>query len=144
MRTSGTRTRAVRRIAADPTSTALLLAGPSAFELWPGARSVQERPGHVVVDADPAPVEVRAFPPKRTPTSYVTRFTCSGPGVPTVDGELVLAYVPGGAVPTTHAALVLVSQGIEGSAFDERRLQAVAQAFLDNLAVAAEARSTAA
>ena len=48
--TRSTRTRVSRRIAADPTSTALLLAGPTAVDLWPGARRVAEGDGLVVVD----------------------------------------------------------------------------------------------
>ena len=86
------RTRCSRRIAADPTSTALLLAGPSAMELWPGVRRVAAVEGGMVVEtrlpARPhAAATVRALPPHRTPTSYVTRFAWEGPGLPATSGR---------------------------------------------------------
>lgn len=150
--TSGpaTRTRVTRRIAADPTSTALLLAAPAAFELWPGVRRVADVGGRVVVETDlaqerTAAASVRALPPKRTPTSYVSRFEWAGPGLPTTAGELTLGYAPtGDGEVGTHAALVLDSAGLEGSALDRRALEAMATGFLANLARAAEQRSHAA
>jgi hypothetical protein len=143
-----TRTRVTRRIAADPTSTALLLAGPTAFELWPGVRRVADVGGRVVVETDlptqgTAAVSVRALPPRRTPTSYVSRFEWVGPGLPETTAELTLAYAPGadGEV-STHAALVLDSAGFE--LLDAKALTAMAEDFLANLARAAERRSHAA
>ena len=66
------RTSVSRRIAADPTSTALLLAGSTAIELWPGLRRVAEVSGRVVVETDirdlARAASVRALPPQRTPT----------------------------------------------------------------------------
>lgn len=147
---AATRTRVTRRIAADPTSTALLLAGPTAFELWPGVRRVADVSGRTVVETDLTPeravaASVRALPPRRTPTAYVTRFEWAGPGLPATTGELTLGYAPsadGGL--GTHAALVLDSAGLESSALDGRALEAMARGFLDNLARAAELRSHAA
>lgn len=154
-----TRTRAVRRIGADPASTALLLAGPAALELWPGVRRVGEVAGRALVEADlgPAPegsaapaslstaASVRALPPQRTPTSFVTRFAWTGPGLPVTEGTLTLAYAPGAdGAPTTHAALTLDSEGLEASRTDARGLQAMADGFLANLARAAESRNRAA
>src|SRR3982751_2102172 len=94
-----TRTRVTRRIAADPTSTALLLAGPTALELWPGVRRVAVVGGRTVVETELpaqrlAASSVRALPPRRTPTAYVTRFEWAGPGLPETTGELTLAYAP--------------------------------------------------
>ena len=126
MASSTTRTRVTRRIAADPTSTALLLAGPAAVELWP------------------QPASVRALPPRRTPTSYVTRFEWSGPGLPTTTAELTLAYVPGAAVPSTAAALLLHSPDPDGSRADAASLTTLAEEFLANLALTAERRASAA
>jgi hypothetical protein len=147
---AATRTRVTRRIAADPTSTALLLAGPTAFELWPGVRRVADVSGRTVVETDLTPeravaASVRALPPRRTPTAYVTRFEWAGPGLPATTGELTLGYAPSadGALGT-HAALVLDSAGLESSALDGRALEAMARGFLDNLARAAELRSHAA
>lgn len=145
------RTQVSRRIAADPTSTALLLAGPTAFELWPGLRRVAEVSGRVVVEADlpqgARAVSVRALPPQRTPTSYLTRFEWAGPGLPATSGELRLSYAPaeqGGAAAATHAELVLTSSGFEGTALRAGELEAMARGFLANLGEAAELRNRAA
>jgi hypothetical protein len=151
---TATRTRVIQRIAADPTSTALLLAGPTAFELWPGVRRIAEVSGRMVVETDIrthaapdrlAAASVRALPPRRTPTSYVTRFEWAGPGLPETTGELTLGYAPTAAGDVgTHASLVLHSSGFEGSALDVMALEAMARGFLANLARAAETRSRAA
>lgn len=157
-----TRTRVVRRICAEPTSTALLLAGPTALELWPGVRRVGEVGGRVLVEAALGPVgdptdptdptnapataaSVRALPPLRTPTAFVTRFAWTGPGLPVTEGTLTLAYAPGAdGTPSTSAVLVLDSTGLAGSRIDAAALSAMAEEFLDNLARAAEERSRAA
>ena len=145
-----TRTRVTRRIAADPTSTALLLAGPTAFELWPGVRRVAEVGGRMVVETDLTPerlaaASVRALPPQRTPTSYVTRFEWTGTGLPTTSAELVLGYAPTAEGDVgTHAALVLDSSDFEDTGMTASQLEAMARGFLENLARAAELRSHAA
>ena len=148
-----TRTRVTRRIGADPTSTALLLAGPAALELWPGVRRVGEVGGRALVEAEltdegdrvPTAASVRALPPRRTPTSYVTRFAWTGPGLPVTEGELTLAYAPGAeGAPCTSAALTLDSVGVAASRLDVAGLAAMAEGFLSNLARAAESRSRAA
>lgn len=155
------RTRVTRRIRADPTSTALLLAAPAALELWPGVRRVGEVAGRALVEAE-LPVQtrrrllsaphtaphtaatVRALPPRRTPTAYVLRFEWSGPGLPPTTGELTLAYLAGDATPATAASLRLDSADVEGSRVGGDALTEMAEGFLANLAVAAERRSTAA
>ena len=151
-----TRTRVVRRICADPTSTALLLAGPAALELWPGVRRVGDVGGRALVEAEldvaraqrervATAASVRAQPPRRTPTSFVTRFAWTGPGLPITDGVLTLAYAPGAdGTPSTHAALELDSRGVAESRLDASSLTAMAEGFLANLARAAESRSRAA
>jgi hypothetical protein len=141
---TATRTRLEQPIAADPTSTALLLAGPTAMELWPGVRRVGVSSGRVVVETElgdqPAAASVRALPPKRTPTSFVTRFEFVGPGLPATNAELTLSYAPEG----TLAELVLTSSGFDGTVLDEATLTEHARGFLANLARAAELRSCAA
>lgn len=142
-------TRVTRTIAADPTSTALLLAGPAALELWPGVRRLGEVGGRALVEAhldqSLAAAAVKALPPRRTPTAFVTRFQWTGPGLPATDGELVLAYAPAAdGAAMTHAALVLDSTGLGGSRLDAPTLRRMATGFLDNLAEAAESRSDAA
>lgn len=145
------RTRVARQIDADPTSTALLLAGPTALDLWPGLRRVGEAGGRLLVEAElagapplPAAATVRAEPPRRTPTSYVTTFAWTGPGLPMTRGELVLHYAPGALRPGTTAQLTLDSEGVEASRVSPQDLEQMATAFLGNLAAAAEARCHAA
>jgi hypothetical protein len=147
--TSGpARTRITRRISADPTSTALLLAGPAAVELWPGLRRVGESAGRVDVEAEldgvPMSATVRARPPKRTPTSYVTQFDFVGSGVPRTAGQLTMAYAPGSSGPATLAVLTLERDADPVGAIDGVLLERMAARFLDNLAHAAEDRSRAA
>lgn len=143
------RTRVTRRIDADPTGTALLLAGPAACDLWPGVRRVAEVAGRVLVETElardrPVAASVTAQPPRRTLRAYVSTFAFTGPGLPRTEAELVLGYAPtGGGEVGTHAALVLVSS-FEGSDVDGQTLQQMARGFLDNLATAAEARNRAA
>ncbi len=141
-----TRIEAHQRIVADPASTALLLAGPTALELWPGVRRVGEVGGRVLVEmTGPAPTaaSVTARPPRRTPTAFVTRFAWTGPDLPVTEGVLTLTYAPGDSSPTTRASLVLDSDGLEASRLDERALVSMAEQFLANLAQAAEARRAA-
>jgi hypothetical protein len=138
-------TRTARAIAADPTSTALLLTGPAALELWPGVRRVGSAGPHALVEADlpstrRTAATVRALPPQRTPTAFVTRFVWSGPDLPGTSGELRLTYA--GPAGGTHAELVLDSEA-GGSDLDDADLQALADGFLENLSQAAEDRSTA-
>lgn len=149
-------TRVVRRIAADPTSTALLLAGRTAVELWPGVRRVGEVGGLTLVETELPPAghttaaTVRALPPERTRTSFVARFGWSGPALASTTGTLTLAYAPtADGQLLTCAALELDSDasdsdGPGAGALDPGRLRALAEGFLANLAAAAESRSRAA
>lgn len=151
---SVTRLRVTRRIGADPTSTALLLAGPTALELWPGVRRVGDVAGRALVETALAPAEgdrfpsaasVTAHPPRRTATAFVTRFAWTGPDLPVATGVLTLTYGPGGhGTPSTGAELLLDVQDLEGSRLDAAALTAMAEGFLRNLARAAEQRRRAA
>lgn len=146
---TATRTRVSQHIEAEPTSTALLLAGPTAIDLWPGLRRVAEVSGRVVVETDlperAAAASVRALPPQRTPTSYLTRFEWAGPGLPATSAQLTLAFETGpGGEPGTRAELLLLGSGFAGTVLDEATLTAMAQGFLANLAHAAESRNRAA
>jgi hypothetical protein len=141
-------TRVTRRISADPTSTALLLAGPTAVDLWPDVRRVGESAGRVLVEAQigeaTVAATVRARPPRRTPTSYVTVFEFVGGAVPLTAGELTLTYAPGTSGPATWAVLSLDPADDEPGVLAGGRLDRMAEDFLDNLAHAAEERSRAA
>lgn len=151
-----------RRIGADPSSTALLLAGPSAVDLWPGVERIVQADGKGFVEAElrlvpPAAdgkplrtaASITARPPKRTPTSFVTSFTWSGADLPGTTGELTLTYGPAAAgpedatVPSTDARLVLDAAGLEDSPLDADALQEMAEGFLANLATVAEERRAA-
>lgn len=141
------RVRADRRIAADPTSTALLLASPAALELWPGVRRVGSMNDRVLVEARippqrrPVAATVRVEPPHRTPTSFVTRFDWSGPNLPPICGELTLSYAAGEALPYTDAVLTLDSRAADRGVLSGQALRTAAAGFLDNLAALAEART---
>ena len=141
-------TRVTRRISAEPTSTALLLAGPTAVDLWPDVHRVGESAGRVAVEAELDGVAlaatVRARPPKRTPTSYVSQFEFVGSDVPFTEGRLTLTYGPGSSGPATWAVLTLERDASRPGAVDGARLERMAHQFLDNLARAAEERSRAA
>jgi len=84
------RLHASRHIDADPTSIALLLAGPGARELWPASTVAVE-------------------PPHRTPTGFVARFSWTGPDLPPASGVLRLTPAPGAhGTPSTSAELSVV------------------------------------
>jgi hypothetical protein len=150
----GARTRVTRRIAADPSSTALLLAGPAALELWPGVTRVATLGGtdqRILVDAEipqqrrSTAATVLVLPPRRTPTSYVLGFEWSGPVLPLTTGELALSYAPGSeSGPSTLAVLTLDSSELLDSALSPDVIRSLAEAFLANLAALAESRSSAA
>ncbi|HEV2890276.1 MAG TPA: hypothetical protein VGX28_07840 [Frankiaceae bacterium] len=141
--------RVERRIAADPTGTALLLAGQTALDLWPGVtRLAPAPPGHVLVEARvpalrarAARVAVQAAPPRRLPTSYVTAFRFAG-DLPATEGTVTLTRSWSGERPATTAELALTWEG--GDARLAAALRAMAHGFLANLADAAEERSFAA
>ncbi len=133
-----------RRISADPTSTALLLAGPTAVDLWPGSRRVGEIDGRLLVESDAptgtAEVSVRAWPPRRTPIAFVVRFTFQGSAgepVPTVKGTLTLRY---DAAQSTRAELAME---LDAPLEVLEWVHARGQTFLANLASAAEHRAVA-
>jgi hypothetical protein len=134
----------------------LLLAGATALDLWPGVTRVGGETGALLVDASvpslaprPARVCVRALPPRRLPTSYVTRFAFTGDGLPETEGTLTLAYLASDVAPVaTSAALTLSWASADAASAEHRRVaaafHAMAEGFLANLALAAEERSDAA
>lgn len=158
-----------RRIAADPTSAALLLAAPTAVALWPGVRRVEVAagPGPAATDrlevevelpaalagADPGSPEhtvavVHARPPRRTPTSFVLRFGFAADPLPPTRGSLTLRYADqpvsgvAGGPPETDAVLRLDLPADPAAAGEP--LTAMARDFLANLGALAERRARAA
>ncbi len=122
-----------RVIAADPTSAALLLAGSTAFDLWPGMTPR---------------VEVHALRPQRLRAAYVTGFDVTGEGLPDTAGTVMLSYVVSDDAPVATAAALSLRWTPDGSAVERARMtaafRAMADAFLANLAAVAEERSDAA
>jgi hypothetical protein len=142
--------RVERVIAADPTGTALLLAGQTALDLWPGVTRLSEvGAGPLVVEAvvpalrrSAARVSVSAGPPRRLVTSYVTTFRFSGDGLPTTDGTVTLTRSSASVHAATDAVLTLSWEGSDVRV--TAAFHAMADGFLANLAAAAEERSYAA
>jgi hypothetical protein len=134
-----------RRIAAEPASLALLLAGPTAIELWPGARPVGDFGDRLTVEADlpdggSSEVQLQALPPRRTPTSFVIRFEYSGVGIPRTAGTITLTSQGNGS---SRVQLVLRWEGgIDRLIREDTERKAAS--FLATLATAAEQRSSAA
>ena len=140
-----------RVIVADPTSTALLLAGPAAVELWPGVHRLGPGLVEACVPAlvpHGARVRVRALPPRRQPTAYLTCFAFAGDGLPPTEGSVTLAYAVADGVPVATGATVELSYPAPGGPAERVRVaaafRAMAAGFLANLAAAAEARADAA
>ena len=139
--------RAERRIAADPTSVTLLLAGPGAVDLWPGSQRDSAADGRLRVDAEipergVREILVRVDAPQRTPVAYVLRFVAEQPELSLhVDGELTLAY---DGPDATLASIVLEISTVQPST-PARLAMATdsARAFLGNLARAAESAAAA-
>lgn len=129
-----------RRVATDPTSTALMLAGPSAFELWPGIEPVGETEGHLHLAVpgvdDDVRVDVELLAPSRTATGFVLRFAGQGNNRE-VPGELRLHAASDGDFQTD--AELWLGYPDDGPAADEVRR--MAERFLVNLMSAVEARS---
>jgi hypothetical protein len=119
-----------RTIAADPTSTALLVAGPTAAEQW----------------SHPA-ASLRVQTPWRTPTDYVSRVVISTPGLPDVSGLLTLGYVPSiDGLSRTAASLRLDYAAVPGADATAiaTEIREIADNLLATLTTLAEERASAA
>jgi len=134
-----------RRIPGDATSAALLLSGPRALDLWPGLHQVHTAPGRYAalspVGDDPlAPVVVRADPPQRTATAYLTRFHVTGNRLPQASGQLRVRSSWHAGQPGTDVEVSIAGDGW-GPALHQQMSTAV-EGFLDNLAHATGGNST--
>ena len=121
------RTAVTRTICADPTSTALLLGGPTALERWSR------------ID-----VTVRLQSPWRTPTAYVSRVVVSATGLPDAVGLLTLAYDGADSGPVRTAAALRLDWVAPDAVAIGAQLRDVAESLLDALAAVAEERAFAA
>lgn len=140
--------RSSRHIASDPTSTALLLSGPTALDLWPRLQRVQDAPGQyvalgAVAEGALGPVLVRSDLPRRTATAYVTRFSVEGEQVPQAAGELLVRGSWANDQPGANVEVWLASDGWDSRI--QHYVSKAVEAFLDNLANvgSAPARATA-
>ncbi len=129
---------AERRIAADPGSVALLLTGPAAGQLWPGAVRVQAAPARLqlrtrVPGRGKVDAEVTVGAPRTMPTSYRAEFRVDSDQLPPIRGRLDLSYDTSLAPARTRASLEFDYGGDHPD-----RLRRLAQAYLDNIAQAAE------
>lgn len=160
-----------RTIAADPTSTALLLASPSAAEIFPEA-TVEETheglevafrvPEVAVRRPEPAagtseePVAVRRTlrmrPPHRTPTAYVLHGELRDEGRPTIEGVLTLEYAqeqhrddqPRSCTAATLETFFVPDAAVGDPAALRQLLESMCASALERLAALAEERSRAA
>jgi hypothetical protein len=157
-----TKVTATRIVPADPASTALLLAGPSALEFWPGISRVTGLLSPLSADADLAGEEhrrlvIRSQPPRRTPTAYVTSFSVDADGLPSASGTLRVTrqgWGTGRAEPDMHrpgsgtadlgtdvtTVRLELTTMVDYDKSVEQEIAARAAAFLDNLAAFAEGR----
>jgi hypothetical protein len=163
---------ATRIVRADPASTALLLAGPSALDFWPGLSRESGLLSPVSARAALAGDQhrrlvIRSQPPRRTPTAYVTAFAVEADGLPTASGTLRVTRqgwvsdgeADGVAVPTPTPAEYATDRSLDTIAdvaairlelrtevdYDEaveQEIAAAAATFLDNLAAFASGNST--
>jgi hypothetical protein len=139
---------ATRTIPSDPASTALLLAGPSALSFWPGVGHVDgvlsPLSANTAIAGSARRLVVRAEPPRRTPTAYVTSFRVEAEGLPTASGVLRITRhgwvgeVVTDASPDPHAARASVrlelSTDVDYDAGVEEAITQSANLFLDNVA----------
>jgi hypothetical protein len=125
-----------RSVLADPSSVALVLAGPAARELWPQAddRPASQRPV-ALVNAPPT-TAVTVDPPRRTGVGFLTRMLVRA-GAPTVAaGRLTIRPAAGGGC---EIALVLTTTGDRAG-----ELRRDVDRYLDNLVRVSLERSSAA
>jgi len=130
-------TRVTRRISADPTSVALLLADPTTAELWPRLsrlESAETGDDLVGIEVGSIAAGLRVLPPRRTPTAFVLRFDVDTVEQVHVEGRLELTHTDSDAL-ATDAVLELRA---------EHDLADDAAEFLRRVAIAAEKRATAA
>ena len=119
-----------RTVAADPSSVALVLAGPAARELWPQrTRRLVD-----VVDSRRSELVVDVEPPRRTGVGFSTAVVVRGD-----DG-----VVAGGRLTITPAVDAGCTVQLALTAADEvaGAVQRDARAYVDNLAAISRARSS--
>lgn len=119
-----------RDVAADPSSVALVLAGPAARELWPQRA---RRPVDLV-DPQRRTLSVDVEPPRRTGVGFTTTVVVRGD-----DG-----VVAGGRLTITPAVDAGCTVQLALTAADEVAgvVQRDARAYVDNLAAISLARSS--
>ena len=127
-----------RPIQADPSSVALVLAGPAARELWP---SRSDRLVGVVAPQRPA-LSVAVDPPGRTGVGFTARVRVHG--ADTVVGAGRLIILPTAEAGDTEPAGCEVRLSLEAAEEVAERLRRDAVRYLANLAQLSRERSSAA
>ena len=127
-----TRIEVCRAVAADPSSVALVLAGPAARELWPA------RPNQVVAVVEPQQpgFAVTVDPPARTGVGFAARVEVHAGDIAVGHGRLTI--VPG---EDAGCELTLALEARDETA---GRLRRDASHYLSNVADLSRERSTAA
>lgn len=121
-----------RVVQADPSSVALVLAGPAARELWP--HPVAERP---VAAVGAGATEVTVDPPRRTGVGFAARVLVRDAGATVGAGRLTIR--PARTESGCELALVLTARDDH-----DQRLGRDAAVYLDNVARISRERSSAA
>lgn len=127
---------ATRSVLADPSSVALVLAGPAARELWPGPGDapMSDRPVALVA-AGPA-TTVTVDPPRRTGVGFVARMLVRAGQRTVAAGRLSIRRAAGGGC---EISLVLTASGDR-----DHNLRRDVDRYLDNLVRLSLERSSAA
>lgn len=125
-----------RSVLADPSSVALVLAGPAARELWPRSED-QPVPGRPVALVDAAPATaVTVDPPRRTGVGFVARILVRAGATTVAAGRMSIRPASDGGC---EVALVLTTAGDR-----DRELRRDVERYLDNLVRVSLERSSAA
>jgi hypothetical protein len=147
---------ATRVVPADPASTALLFAGASVLNFWPGISDVTGQFSPLFFRAELAGrgrhLVVRSQPPHRTPTAYVTQFWVDADGLPSARGTLRVTrqgWASDGdpigsrsrSADVTAVSLELRTE-IDYDEHVEQEVAAAVAAFLDNVASYASGLAT--
>src|SRR3954470_17700581 len=143
---------ATRVVPGDAASTALLLAGPSALEFWPGITRIDGLASPISVCASLAGererrVVVWSQPPKRTATAYVFTFSVDADGLPSASGVLRVTRQDWVGTPTvpeqkteteTAGPTAVISlelrTDVDYDAGVEQEVAVLTREFLDNIA----------
>ncbi len=136
---------ASRVVAGAPAVALLLLTSPEAAEFLPHTKLTSTAPGQVrgvlqIAEGDERTLEVVTFPPRRTPTAYVSEFEVQVEGAPATRGAL---HVTSAGPNRSQVSFTLTAQDEMPQVLD-RFFENVTSGFLDGLERAANEQNRAA